>query len=580
MSFVITMICGLVFFLFGMNVMSGSLEKMAGGKLEYMLKRMTANPLISTLLGAAITVAVQSSSATTVMMVGLVNSGIMTLSQTLFVLFGANIGTTVTSWILSLSSIQTNNVAVLMLKPENFAPVLALVGIGMLMLAKGDRKKSVGTVFVGFAVLIYGMKMMSDAVKPLADSPEFAALLTKFNMPLVGMLIGTLFTAVIQSSAASIGIIQALSLTGSMTNLMAVPIVMGANIGTCITSLISSIGANRRAKQVAWLHVLINVIGMIVWLSMFLLFNQMFDVPFIREAANPFSVAIAHSAFNVLTVILLFPFAKKLEKLVQIIIPEKKSAGAKDELFLDERLLLSPSVAVTESNNATVKMCGLARENVLRSLQMFEKYDDKVAKVIEECEEVLDTDEDKLGTYLVQLSSQSLSQKDSQVVSKMLHAIGNFERLGDHALNLLKAVRELRDKGLSFTPQAQQELDVLADAIREILDLTNEAYAKNDLVVAARVEPLEQVIDGLIAKIRNSHINRLRQGECTIELGFVLSDILTNFERISDHCSNIAVAIIEVEHNSFDTHYYLNGIKESNKEFSVYFDKYLEKYSI
>lgn len=580
MNFIITMICGLVFFLFGMNVMSGSLEKMAGGKLEYMLKKMTANPLISTLLGAAITIAVQSSSATTVMMVGLVNSGIMTLSQTLFVVFGANIGTTVTSWILSLSSIQTDNIAIMMLKPENFAPVLALIGIGMLMLAKGDRKKSVGTVFVGFTVLIYGMKMMSDAVRPLADSPEFGALLTKFNMPLVGMLIGTLFTAVIQSSAASIGIIQALSLTGSMTNLMAVPIVMGANIGTCITSLISSIGTNRRAKQVAWLHVLINVIGMIVWLSMFLLFNQIFDVPFIQEAANPFSVAIAHSAFNVLTVILLFPFAKKLEQLVQLIIPEKKSSGVKDELFLDERLLLSPSVAVTESNNATVKMCHLARENVLRSLQLFVKYDDKVAKVIEDCEEVLDTDEDKLGTYLVQLSSQSLSQKDSQVVSKMLHAIGNFERLGDHALNLLKAVRELKDKGLSFTPQAQQELHVLADAIREILELTDEAYSKNDLAIAARVEPLEQVIDGLIAKIRNSHIHRLRQGECTIELGFVLSDILTNFERISDHCSNIAVAIIEVEHNSFDTHYYLNGIKESNKEFSVYFDKYLEKYSI
>lgn len=578
----IGIIGGLVFFLFGMNVMSGSLEKMAGGKLETSLKKMTSNPFISILLGAAITIAVQSSSATTVMLVGLVNSGLMTMSQTLYVIYGANIGTTFTSWILSMSGIDSDNLAVLMLKPANFAPVLALVGIAIIMLSKNDRHKSIATIFVGFSVLIYGMEWMGDAVAPLENVREFVDLLSRFENPLIGMLIGTLFTAVIQSSAATIALVQNFAAGGLMTNGMALPLVMGANIGTCITSIISCIGTNRHAKRVAVLHLTMNVIGTVVWLAVLILIQAFVDIPFLTDPnqASAFTVAISHSVFNVLTAALLLPMNKLMEKIAVWIIPDKDTDQKRTGLFLDERLLLSPSVAVTESNAATGKMCALAHENVLLAMDVFDKFSEKTASLIEQNEETLDTDEDKLGTFLVKLSSQSLSQNNSHVVSKMLHAIGDFERLGDHALNLLKAAREIHDKGIVFTEQARGELKVLVAAIREILDITSRAYIGNDLQLAAQVEPLEQVIDGLIAKIRANHINRLQSGVCTIEMGFVLSDILTNYERISDHCSNVAVAIIEVEHDSFDTHQYLNGVKFGNEEFNTSFDAYMAKYSL
>ena len=578
----IGIIGGLVFFLFGMNVMSGSLEKMAGGKLETSLKKMTSNPFISILLGAAITIAVQSSSATTVMLVGLVNSGLMTMSQTLYVIYGANIGTTFTSWILSMSGIDSDNLAVLMLKPANFAPVLALVGIAIIMLSKNDRHKSIATIFVGFSVLIYGMEWMGDAVAPLENVREFVDLLSRFENPLIGMLIGTLFTAVIQSSAATIALVQNFAAGGLMTNGMALPLVMGANIGTCITSIISCIGTNRHAKRVAVLHLTMNVIGTVVWLAVLMVIQAFADIPFLTDPdqASAFTVAISHSVFNVLTAALLLPMNKLMEKIAVWIIPDKDTDQKRTGLFLDERLLLSPSVAVTESNAATGKMCALAHENVLLAMDVFDKFSEKTASLIEQNEETLDTDEDKLGTFLVKLSSQSLSQNNSHVVSKMLHAIGDFERLGDHALNLLKAAREIHDKGIVFTEQARGELKVLVAAIREILDITSRAYIGNDLLLAAQVEPLEQVIDGLIAKIRANHINRLQSGVCTIEMGFVLSDILTNYERISDHCSNVAVAIIEVEHDSFDTHQYLNGVKFGNEEFNTSFDAYTAKYSL
>ncbi len=575
---VISMIGGLVFFLFGMNVMSGSLEKMAGGKLEHLLKKMTANPFISIFLGAVITVAVQSSSATTVMLVGLVNSGLMKLSQTLFVIYGANIGTTITSWILSLAGIQSDNFWLQMLKPEHFSPLVALVGIGLLMLSKNDRKKSIGTVFVGFAVLIYGMTMMADAVSPLADSPAFSSLLVKFSNPVLGMLIGLVFTAVIQSSAATIGILQALSMTGSLTNAMIIPIVMGANIGTCATSLISCIGTTRKAKQVAVIHLLIKVIGMAVWLSVFCLVSSAVDWQYFSYAASPVSIAIAHSAFNLLTTVLLIPFTSLLEKLVIRLVPD--STTAQKDVFLDERLLKSPSVAVTESNNATGKMCLLAQENVLMAMNLFDKFSEKQVATIEGNEEILDSYEDKLSTYLVRLSAQALSQEDSYVVSKMLHSIGDFERLGDHALNLVKVAREIRDKEINFTEDAAKELQVLVNAVREIMDLTSRAYVQGDIELAKRVEPLEQVIDGLTATIRDNHIRRLRSGNCTIEMGFILSDLLTNYERISDHCSNVAVTVIEVDHDSFDTHKYLNGIKRGNEEFDTVFESYAVKYTL
>lgn len=576
----IALIGGLVFFLFGMNVMSGNLEKMAGGKLEIMLKKMTANPIISMILGAAITIAVQSSSATTVMLVGLVNSGLMKLAQTVFVIYGANIGTTITSWILSLAGIQSDNVWVAMLKPENFSPLIALVGIAMLMLSKNDRKKSIGSVFVGFAVLMYGMKMMSDAVGPLADSPAFSALLVQFTDPLVGMLIGLFFTAVIQSSAATIGIIQALSLTGSLSNAMIIPIVMGANIGTCATSLISCIGTSRKAKQVAILHLSIKIIGVAVWLTVFWIVSSAVNWQYFSAAATPVSIAIAHSIFNILTTALLIPFTKLLEKLALRLVPDRKTTTAEDELFLDERLLRSPSVAVSESDGATRRMCRIALEDVRLSVSLLDQFDEKNAQIAKDKEDTLDQFEDKLGTFLVRLSAESLSHTDSQVVSKMLHVIGDFERLGDHAVNLIAVAREIKDKSIVFTEQAKKELTTLMSALHEIMEMTERAYVDSDIEIAAEIEPLEEVIDGLTAQVRSNHIDRLLTGNCTIEMGFVLADILTNVERISDHCSNVAVAVIEIGHDSFDTHQYLNKVKTDNEAFNAVFEAYSAKYAL
>ena len=583
---IIGLIVGLVFFMFGMNVMSGNLEKLSGGKLERTLKKATASPLISILLGAAITIAVQSSSATTVMLVGLVNSGLMTMSQTLYVIYGANIGTTFTSWILSMSGIDSGNIGILMLKPVNFAPVLALIGTVLVMMSKKDQRKSIGTILIGFAVLIYGMEMMGDAVEPLSELQEFGDLVKRYSNPVLLLLVSTVLTGIVQSSAATIGIVQTFAMNGVITNYMSVPLVMGANIGTCVTSLISSFGTNRNAKRVVVLHFAMNLIGTLVWLPVLMLFNSFlaeggFIYTFLHDKAqaSAFAVAICHSIFNVLTAVLLLPMGKWMEKLAYLVIRDKEEAEQKG-LFLDERLFNSPSVAVSESNAASVAMCEDACSNVFTSLELFNKYDAKVAEQMREVEHKLDDAEDKLGTYLVKLSSRALSEKDSQVVSKMLHAIGNFERLGDHALNLKDCAAEMDEKGLEFSAEAKQELGVLAAAIREILEITGRAYAENNTALAEQVEPLEQVIDGLIAKIRASHIRRLRHGECSIEMGFVLADMLTNFERVSDHCSNVAVAVIEVEHNAFDTHHYLHDVKHTSESFQTAYAAYKEKYAL
>ncbi len=586
---IIGIIVGLVFFMFGMNVMSGNLEKMSGGKLERTLKKATAHPLISIFLGATITIAVQSSSATTVMLVGLVNSGLMTMSQTLYVIYGANIGTTFTSWILSMSGIDSGNIGVLMLKPANFAPILALIGTVLVMMSKKDQRKSVGTILIGFAVLIYGMEMMGDAVEPLSELQEFGDLVKRYSHPVLLLLVSTVLTGIVQSSAATIGIVQTFAMKGAITNYMSIPLVMGANIGTCVTSLISSFGTNRNAKRVVVLHFAMNLIGTLVWLPVLMLFNSFlaeggFIYNFLHDKteASAFAVAICHSIFNVLTAALLLPFGKQMEKMACRIIRDKdgEATEQKQGLFLDERLFNSPSVAVSESNAASVAMCESACRNVWTSLELFNKYDADVAEQMREVEHQLDDAEDKLGTYLVKLSSRALSEKDSQVVSKMLHAIGNFERLGDHALNLKDCAAELDEKGLSFTDEAKKELSVLADAIREILVITSRAYAENDIALAQQVEPLEQVIDGLITKIRAGHVRRLRNGECSIEMGFVLADMLTNFERVSDHCSNVAVAVIEVEHNAFDTHHYLQDVKHTSGEFQTAYAAYKEKYAL
>ena len=581
---VITLIGGLAFFLFGMNVMSGSLEKMAGGKLELLLKKMTANPIISLVMGAVITIAIQSSSATTVMMVGLVNSGIMDFAQTLHIIFGANIGTTLTSWILSLSGIESDAVWMQMLKPENFAPLFAMVGIVMTMVCKSDKKRSIGTVLVGFAVLIFGMNLMGEAVSPLADSPAFAQLMTKFNQPLIGLAVGTVVTGIIQSSAASVGMLQALSLTGSISYAMAIPIIMGQNIGTCVTAMISSIGTNTQAKRVAVMHISVNVLGTLIWLPLLTLTNAIFHFAFMDWAVSPVTIAMLHSVFNILTTLVLMPFSKYLLKLAVWVVKEKGTAVPGEELdavpFLDERLLSTPSVAIQECNSQTCKMLELARENIRLAVQQFSHYSDSDQLLVLLTEEELDAFEDRLSTYLVKLSAQALSQNDSHVISKMLHAIGDFERLGDHAVNLNKVAKEIHDKGLSFTQEAQAELNTLLQAIDEILTMTVTAYERNDTDLAARVEPLEEVIDQLIAKMKDQHIRRLQQGACTIEKGFIFSDILNNCERISDHCSNIAVAGIEVEHDSFDAHRYLQGVKYGNHEFNLIFQEYAAKYAM
>ena len=579
---VLTLIGGLAFFLYGMNVMSGSLEKMAGGKLELLLKKMTANPLISLALGTIITMAIQSSSATTVMIVGLVNSGIMDFSQTLHVIFGANIGTTITAWILSLAGIESDAVWMQMLKPKNFSLVFAMVGVIMTMACKSDRKRSVGAVLVGFAVLIFGMDLMSTAMSPLADSPAFAQLMTKFNQPLVGLAVGTVVTAIIQSSSASVGMLQALSLTGGISCGMAIPIIMGQNIGTCVTALTSSIGANTQAKRVAVMHVSINVLGTIIWLPLLTLTNAIFHFAFMNQTVTPFTIAIFHSIFNILTTAILMPFSKYILKLAVWVVKDKKTAAQSGEMpdvpFLDERLLSTPSVAIQECNNETNKMLDLARENIRLAVQQFSHYSDSDQLLVLQTEEEIDAFEDRLSTYLVKLSAQALSQDDSHVISKMLHAVGDFERLGDHAVNLVGVAKEIHDKGLSFTQEAQDELDNLVKAIDEILNMTVKAYETNDMDLAARVEPLEEVIDQLTAKMKDRHIKRLQQGVCTIEKGFIFSDLLNNYERISDHCSNIAVAVIEVEHDTFDAHRYLQGVKYGNHEFNMIFKEYAAKY--
>ncbi|MCR5150966.1 MAG: Na/Pi cotransporter family protein [Clostridiales bacterium] len=572
---------GLAFFLFGMSTMSSGLERMAGGKLEYALKKMTAKPFLSLLLGAGITIAIQSSSATTVMIVGLVNSGIMEFSRTVYVIFGADIGTTLTAWILSLTGIQSDTFILKMLKPENFSPVLAFIGVFMAMISKDEKKKNIGNIFAGFAVLMYGMKFMSDAVSPVAQMPAFTSLLTSFSNPVIGMLIGVVVTAVIQSSAASIGILQALAMTGSITLGMAVPIVIGLNIGTCITAVISCIGTDASAKRVAFVHTAIKVIGALVFLPLYLIVDGVTGKAYSAITVNAVHIALIHSVYNILVTAILMPFAKLLIKLAENMVKDKKKAAQSEEVFkLDDLLLRQPSVAVNECESYTLKMAKLSHEVLLDSFGLMHRYDKNLAKKVLEEEDTIDRLEDAIGSYLVKLSSRAMLPADSHRISKMLHTIGDFERLGDHAVNLMKTAQEMHDKNIAFTGDAERELAVLREAVENIISITMVAFENNDLNLACEVEPLEQVIDSLTVEIKSHHINRLQSGGCTIEMGFVLSDTLTNFERISDHCSNIAVAVIELYKGSFDTHKYLNSIKYDNSRFIETFSKFEQRYRI
>ena len=578
---VITLCGGLAFFLFGMSTMSSSLEKLAGGRLEQLLKRMTDNRFKSLLLGAGITIAIQSSSAMTVMLVGLVNSGIMELGQTVGVIMGSNVGTTLTAWILSLSGIEGDNVWLKLLKPEVFSPVAALVGIIMTMTAKKSRTKGAGSILVGFAVLMSGMEMMKNAMSPLAEMPEFASILTAFTNPFLGVIVGTVFTGVIQSSAASVGILQALSITGGITYGMALPIIMGQNIGTCVTALLSSIGVNRNARRVSVIHISFNLIGTAVCLAAFYGTDLIFHYAFMDYAIGPAGIAMVHSIFNIATTILLLPFTKQLEKLAYLVVREEPGEKKEKFAFVDERLLATPSVAIAECANKTVDMAHLAETTILQALSLLGKYDEKAAQEVIQNEDRLDSYEDQLGTLLVHLSAKALSDEDSRNISKQLHTIGDFERIGDHAVNLLKTAQEIHDKSIKFSPPAAEELQVLLGALKEILSLTTQAYAQGDLEMAAKVEPLEQVIDGLVSDIKSNHIARLQKGHCTIEIGFVLADLLTNCERVSDHCSNIAVAQIETALNAYQAHEYLNALKSgSNPAFRSVFNSYLAQFAV
>ena len=557
---VFTLCGGLAFFLYGMTTMSKSLEKMAGGKLERVLKRMTSNPFKSLLLGAGITIAIQSSSAMTVMLVGLVNSGVMELGQTIGVIMGSNIGTTLTAWILSLTGIESESVFVSLLKPENFSPVIALVGIILIMASKKQRRRDIGRILVGFAILMYGMELMKDAVSPLADMPEFSSLLTAFNNPLLGVLVGAVFTGVIQSSAASVGILQALALTGSITYGMAVPIIMGQNIGTCVTALLSSIGVNRNAKRVSVIHISFNIIGTVVGLILFYGGNALFHFAFVNAAVGAVGIAFCHTVFNVFTTLLLLPFSRQLEKLARKVVQNEDKA--EQFAFLDPRLLRTPGVAISECVNMTNAMGALAHQNLLYAIQQLSGYsEDRKAEIIAN-EDKLDVYEDRLGSYLVQISQHGVSMDDIRTVSRLLHAIGDFERIGDHALNLQESAQELHEKGLSFSESAHGELQVLLAALEDIMSRAFSCFDAASVEKAREVEPLEETIDRLIEEIRMRHIRRLQSGDCTMQLGFILNDLLTNFERVSDHCSNIALSVIEEKDSSVDRHAYLNDLKD------------------
>lgn len=576
---VFTLFGGLAFFLFGMHVMSTGLEKVAGGRLEHTLKKMTSNKFKSLLLGAGITIAIQSSSSMTVMLVGLVNSGIMQLGQTIGVIMGSNIGTTLTPWLLSLAGIESENFFIQFLKPTSFSPIIAMVGVILIMAAKSTRKKDVGNIMVGFAVLMFGMDLMSTAVSPLAEMPEFTSMLTAFNNPLIGAAVGAVFTGIIQSSAASVSVLQALSLTGGLTYGMALPIVMGQNIGTCVTALLSSIGVNKNAKRVAVVHIYFNLIGTTIGLIGFFGLNYFLKFSFVDDAISPVGVALLHTAFNFLTTALLFPFTKQLEKLTRFTIPDKDE---KEKFaLLDQRLLNTPSFAIAECKNITIKMAELSRDTIFAAIDLMQDYSSKKADKIIKNEKKIDMYEDELGSYLVKLSSKELSDKDSNEVFKLLHSIGDFERIGDHAVNILHVAKEMHSKDVKFSEDALAELKVVTNAIIEILNITTRAFIDDSVPLAVKVEPLEQVIDGLISETKSRHVNRLQSNQCTIELGFIFSDLLNNYERISDHCSNIAVCIIQIKDNAFDTHVYLNEVKTSGQpEYTSEFDAYREKYML
>ena len=564
---VVTMIGGLAMFLYGMQVMGDGLAKVSGGKMEKILENLTSSKIKAVFLGLAVTAVIQSSSATTVMVVGFVNSGIMKLTQAVGVIMGANIGTTVTAWILSLTGIESSNFFLSLVKPTTFAPILAMVGVVLLMFTKSARKKDVGIIMVGFAVLMFGMETMSGAVEPLADVPEFTGLLLKFANPIAGLLAGTILTAIIQSSSASVGILQALCLTGAVPFSAAFPIIMGQNIGTCVTALLSAIGANKNAKRAAMIHLYFNLIGTIVFMSVFYLINSVVHFAFMDTMATPATIAITHSIFNITTTLIWLPFSNFLVKLACMTIRDSKKdeavpAGDQEFKILDSRFLEKPAFAVEQGRNAAKHMEQQSRRALETAFGLLRHYDGDKAKEVEDIEAKVDRYEDELGTYLLQLNNKPLSERDSHSLSIMLHCIGDFERISDHAVNIMESAKELHEKHLSFSDSAKAELKVMMGAVERIVDTAYAIFEKNDVSRTMDIEPLEEVIDELSRELKRRHINRLRSGECTMEMGFVLTDLTTSMERIADHCSNIGVCVTQVSENLYDTHSHLEAVKE------------------
>ncbi len=577
---ILSLLAGLALFLYGMNTMGEGLEKFSGGKLEKALEKMTSSTFKGFLLGTAVTAVIQSSSATTVMVVGFINSGIMKLRQGVGVIIGANLGTIVTSWILSLSGIEAGDSVIMkLLKPTSFSAVLALLGIIFHMFCKSDSKKNLGTIFLGFAVLMFGMDMMSEAVEPLANDPTFTGFLTLFNNPVFGIFAGVALTAIIQSSSASVGILQALSSTGTISFSMAIPIVLGQNIGTCVTALISCLGAKKNAKRAAFVHLYYNILGVTLFCVVFYSINAFVQFSFMNDIVNQADVAIIHTVFNLFEIAILLPLNRVLEKLACLTVRDKDEVS--EIPFIDERFLNTPAVATQRAVDTSVKMARLSEGTFLGSLELVGNYDEKTAQTISENEDMIDIYEDVISTYLVKLSAKTLSEKDSKTIQLILHTIGDFERISDHATNIVKVAKEINDKKVHFSTEAMAGIEVMIEAVKEIINNATLSFINNDVELATKVEPLEQVIDRLRDKLKEAHIRRLTNGECTIELGFIFSDLITNIERVSDHCSNIAIGVIEINHDGYEAHEYLHELKNSDDvQYNSDYREYKKKYAL
>ena len=568
---ILTLVGGLAMFLYGMQVMGDGLEKLSGGKLEKILENLSSNRVKAVLVGAAVTAIIQSSSATTVMVVGFVNSGIMHLSQAVGFIKGANIGTTVTAWILSLAGIESSNFFVRLLNPNSFSPILALIGVIFIVFLHDEKKKDIGNILVGFAVLMFGMNTMSSAVKPLAEVPEFTNILLKFSNPVLGVLAGALLTAVIQSSSASVGILQALCVTGAVRYGAALPIIMGQNIGTCITAMLSSIGATKNAKRAAIVHLYFNIVGTVTFMVVFYVLNGFLHFSFIEEVAGPAGIAVIHSAFNIIATLVLLPFGDMLVKMACATVrdtKEEKVISAEDQEFmiLESRFLSNPGIAIEQSKTAARKMAEQSKTALNLSFGLLDDFQEETAFRVEKIEAKVDRYEDELGTYLIKLNQKDLSLEDSHSLSIMLHCIGDFERISDHALSIMKSAKEISEKNARFSDKAVQELHIMEKAVSDIVEKAYSVFANQDMRAAEEIEPLEEVIDELSRELKRRHVNRLRAGECTIEMGFVLSDITTSLERIADHCSNIGVCVTQVHEDLYDTHSHLDTVKNAPGE--------------